>query len=63
MKRSEFLVKMQDAIRPDEAISEYTNLADIKQWDSLARTLVLVLFQKNIRISSGLRRNSRCKDD
>lgn len=54
MKKSEFLVALEDILQTEDAIDENLNLEDLEEWDSLSKMAVMAYYKKNFGVEINL---------
>ena len=47
MKKSEFLVELEDILQTEDPIEETQKLEDLEEWDSLSKMAVMAYYKKN----------------
>jgi hypothetical protein len=47
MKKSKFLVALEDILQTEDAIDENLNLEDLEEWDSLSKMAVMAYYKKH----------------
>lgn len=50
MKKSEFLVELEDVLQREEPCNENDVLEDYEEWDSLSQMAILAYYKKNFDI-------------
>ena len=50
MKKSEFLVALEDILQTEDAIDENLILEDLEEWDSLSKMAVMAYYKKTFGI-------------
>lgn len=50
MKKSEFLVALEDILQTEDALEENQNLEDLEEWDSLSKMAVMAYYKKTFGI-------------
>ena len=54
MKKSEFLVALEDILQTEDSIEENQNLSDLEEWDSLSKMATMAYYKKNFGIELAL---------
>lgn len=55
MKRSDFLVELEDILQREEPCNENDSLDQYEEWDSLSKMAVMAFYNKNFGISISLK--------
>lgn len=54
MKKSDFLVELEDILQREEPCREEDSLEDYEEWDSLSKMAVMAYYDKNFNVKISL---------
>jgi len=55
MKKSDFLVELEDILQREESCNETDNLEDYEEWDSLSKMSIMAYYDKKFNIKLSLK--------
>lgn len=54
MKKSEFLVALEDILQTEDPVGLTQDLTALEEWDSLSKMAVMAYYDKNFKVKIGL---------